>query len=140
MEALFFSVAIPSGNSSCKVPCTRSRFTTRRFIKTPLPYTSLHITFDQKIAVARSRFSINEQTFLTKVGGFIGVGRTSLWILVSLLGASQVVSDKNLLTLKKTYIDQNIFQVVRKLKSLKLGTACRASKEDNDESTDGNMT
>ena len=103
MEALFFSVAIPSGNSSCKVPCTRSRFTTRRFIKTPLPYTSLHITFDQKIAVARSRFSINEQTFLTKVGGFIGVGRTSLWILVSLLGASQVVSDKKLLSIKNLY-------------------------------------
>ena len=102
--------------------------------------TSLNIVFDQKIAVARSRFSINEQTFLTKVGGFIGVGRTSLWILVSLLGASQVVSDKNLLTLKKTYIDQNIFKVVRKLKSLELVTTCRASKEDNDESTDGNMT
>ena len=41
---------------------------------------------------------------------------------------------------KKTYIDQNIFKVVRKLKSLELGTTCRASKEDNDESTDGNMT
>ena len=101
MQTLFWSVAIPSGNSRCKVPCTKSKFTTRRFIKTPLNYTSLHITFDHKIAVARSRFSINEQAFLTKVGGFIGVGRTSLWILVSLLGASQVVSDKNLLTIKK---------------------------------------
>ena len=52
----------------------------------------LSIVFDQKIAVSHSRFSINGQTFLTKVGGFIGVGRTSLWILISLLGAPQVTS------------------------------------------------
>ena len=103
MQTLFWSVAIPSGNSRCKIPCTRSKFTTRRFIKSPYPYTTLHITFDQKIAVSRSRYSITAQSFLTKVGGFIGVGRTSLWILVSLLGASQVVSDKKMLKIKKTF-------------------------------------
>ena len=46
--------------------------------------------FDQKVDVARSRFSINGLTLLTRLGGLIGVGRTLLWILVSLLGAVQV--------------------------------------------------
>ena len=41
--------------------------------------------------ITRSRFSIDGPTFLTKLGGLIGVGRTLLWILVSLLGTAQVV-------------------------------------------------
>ena len=87
---LFWNVAIPDGKSMCKMPCTTSKYTTRRYFRIPYPKTMLSIVFDQTIAVAHSRFSIDIQTFLTKVGGFIGVGRTSLWILVSLLGASQV--------------------------------------------------
>ena len=91
VHTLFWSVAIPDGKSRCKIPCTKSKFTTRRYFKTPYSYTSLNIIFDQKIPVARTRFSINGLTFLTRSGGFIGVGRTLLWILVSLLGVRQVI-------------------------------------------------
>ena len=89
--SLGWRVAIPDGKSRCKIPCTKHKYTTSRYFKTPFNYTSLNIVFDQKIVVARTRFSINGQTFLTQSGGFIGFGRTSLWILVSLLGVAQVV-------------------------------------------------
>ena len=49
--------------------------------------------FDKTVNVVRSRFSISGPTYLTKAGGFVGVGRTLLWILVSLLGVSQVIYD-----------------------------------------------
>ena len=77
--------------SNCQVPCTKTTYTTRLKSKTPF-YSGIRIIimFDQKVDVARSRFSINSLTLLTRLGGLIGVGRTLLWILVSLLGAAQV--------------------------------------------------
>ena len=76
---------------NCKVPCTKNKYTTRFKSKT-LFYSgiAIHLAFDQRLDVARSRFSINALTLLTRLGGLIGVGRTLLWILVSLLGAAQV--------------------------------------------------
>ena len=76
---------------NCKVPCTKSKYTTR--FKSKTPYwngAAIYIVFDQTLDVAQSRFSINSLTLLTRLGGLIGVGRTLLWILVSLLGAAQV--------------------------------------------------
>ena len=92
ITGMFFRVATQDGTSRCKVPCTKSRYSTRYSFDTPsaVPGTHLSIVFDQQISIVRSSFSMSDQTFLTQSGGFIGVGRTLLWILVSLLGARQV--------------------------------------------------
>ena len=76
--------------SECKNPCTRSKYKTRYLASTPWTYTALNIVFERTVDVTRSRFSIDGPTFLTKSGGFIGVGRTLLWILAILLGTAQV--------------------------------------------------
>ena len=74
----------------CKTPCTKNKYTTYHQWVTPYSFRALDITFDKKVDISRSRFIIDGPTFLTKSGGFIGVGRTLLWILVSLLGTAQV--------------------------------------------------
>ena len=79
--------------SECKNPCTRSKYTSRYLTSTPWTYTALNIVFERTVDVTRSRFSINEQTLLIKLGGAVSSGRTLLWILVSILGASQVISE-----------------------------------------------
>ena len=73
----------------CKTPRTKIKYTTRSLT---LPYSSkaLDIKFDKTVDITRARFSIDGPTFLTKSGGFIGVGRTLLWVLASLLGTAQV--------------------------------------------------
>ena len=92
ITGMFFGVATQDGTSRCKVPCTKSRYSTRYSFDTPsaVPGTHLSLVFDQQISIVRSSFSMSDQTFLTQSGGFIGVGRTLLWIMVSLLGARQV--------------------------------------------------
>ena len=40
------------------------------------------ITFDKTIETTLSRFNIDWKTLLTKLGGFIGIGRPFLWVLV----------------------------------------------------------
>ena len=56
-----------------------------------VPFTALIIVFDRTAEVTHTRFSINEQTLLTKLGGAVSSGRTLLWILVSILGGIQVI-------------------------------------------------
>ena len=54
----------------------------------------LVIVFDRKIDISQSRFKIDEQTFVTRLGGSVSSGRTLLWILVGLLGTFQARLEK----------------------------------------------
>ena len=48
------------------------------------------IVFDKTVEIIHTKFSTNAETLLTGFGGSVSSGRTLLWILVSLLGVSQV--------------------------------------------------
>ena len=65
-------------------------YTTRRIGRTPFNYTGINLIFDRTVDVTQAAFRINAKTFLTRLGGAVASGRTLLWILVSLLGATQV--------------------------------------------------
>ena len=75
----------------CKTPCTTNKYTTRLVHKVPYTDTVVKLVFDRTISVALSTFSINSQTFLTRLGGSVSTGRTLLWVLVSLFGVTQVM-------------------------------------------------
>ena len=78
----------------CKKPCTTNKYTTRLLNSiSQCNDTAIKLVFDRTLEVTRSTFSINGQTFLTSLGGDVSSGRTLFWILVTLLGASQVISE-----------------------------------------------
>ena len=54
--------------------------------------TELGIVFDKTVEVVHTKFSTDIGTLLTGFGGAVSSGRTLLWIIFSLLGASQVRS------------------------------------------------
>ena len=83
--SLFLNLFFKDVKFKCKTPCTKIKYTTRSLT---LPYSSkaLDIKFDKTVDIT----ALMAPYFLTKSGGFIGVGRTLLWILASLLGAAQV--------------------------------------------------
>ena len=62
--------------------------------------TTIMIVFDKTVSVARSRFIVNSQTFLTRLGGAISSGRTLLWIFASLAAAFQVLHGSQKLSYK----------------------------------------
>ena len=53
--------------------------------------TFLVLAFDKTLEVVHSTFSIDGETFVTRLGGSVSSGRTLLWIFVSLFGAAQVI-------------------------------------------------
>ena len=71
---------------------TTTKYTTRLLQNVPHDYSTMLVAFDRTVDVTHSTFSINEQTLLTRLGGSVSSGRTLLWILVSLLGATKVVN------------------------------------------------
>ena len=77
---------------TCKTPCSANKFNTHdvHTTETSEKY-NLVIVFGKKLDVVHSTFRIDEQTFLTRLGGSVSSGRTLLWILISLLGAFQVI-------------------------------------------------
>ena len=79
----------------CEAPCTTNLYMTRLLDNT-IPHardTLLLLVFDRTLQVTRSTFSIDSQTFLARLGGSVSSGRTLLWILLTLLWASQVLSN-----------------------------------------------
>ena len=74
----------------CKIPCTRNKYSTRLLHNEPISGKKLRIVFAKTVNVDRSVYSIDSQTFLTRLGGSVSTGRTLLWILLTLLGAFQV--------------------------------------------------
>ena len=88
--SLFWHLLFKDMKYTCKSPCTKTTYTTRDRGADPYPFKTLDITFDQTVDLTHSKFSIDSYTFLTKLGGFIGIGRSALWLFVSLLGIVQV--------------------------------------------------
>ena len=58
-------------------------------------FTTLVIVFDSKVDIVHSSFKVDEQTFVTRLGGSVSSGRTLLWILLGLLGTFEVNQSEN---------------------------------------------
>ena len=77
----------------CKTPCKKNKYSTRLFDRSKLHYsdvTTLTIIFDKTVEIVHTKFSTDTETLLTGFGGSVSNGQTLFWILVSLLGLSQV--------------------------------------------------
>ena len=54
----------------------------------------LYIQFDKEVEVITSQFMINAETFLTRMGGVIGVGKELLWIILLCLTYLVILPEK----------------------------------------------
>ena len=94
LETLLKPLYYKDKSFDCRTPCTKKVFNIKHVQTTPSGMTGvtyLILAFDKILEVDNSDFSIDSQTFLARLGGSISSGRTLLWILVSLLGAAQVM-------------------------------------------------
>ena len=97
MNKLFKHLYYHDGTFKCMSPCSTNVYNTRFVHKAVDKRTRLVITFEKTVEVLQSTFSIDEQTFLTRLGGSVSSGRTLLWIFLTLLGIIQVGTSNHLL-------------------------------------------
>ena len=88
---LFLRVQFHSEKFKCRTPCTKNKYTTTHLHTAPHPHTMIILVFDETVEVTSSTFSIDGWTFLSSLGGSVSSGRTVLWILVTMIGAAQVI-------------------------------------------------
>ena len=74
---------------ACETPCTTTKYTTRLLQNVPHDLSVMVVVFDRTVDIRHSTFSISGQTLLTRLGGSVSSGRTLLWILITLLGATK---------------------------------------------------
>ena len=93
IRALFKPVYFHTRDFRCKTPCTKTVFSSTAIATSAIEANNivLYLVFDKMMDVTHSAFVINEQTLLVRLGGTVSTGRTLLWILVSILAASQVL-------------------------------------------------
>ena len=69
---LFLQMLFQDWKSNCKIPCTKSRYTTRYLSKSPHTCMGLNNLFDKTVDdLTHPMFSINEQDLLTRIGGAV---------------------------------------------------------------------
>ena len=95
IEKLLMPLYYHDKRFNCRTPCTTNVYNTKFVQTTPSPvenWVFLVLVFDKTLEVGHSTFSIDGQTFVTRLGGSVSSGQTLLWILLSLIGAVQVIS------------------------------------------------
>ena len=85
IKELFQQLYLHDLEFKCKTPCTTNKYTTKlvHTTQTESQHTSLNMLFDLKLDIVHSTFKIDEQTFMTRLGGSVSSGRTLLWIIHS---------------------------------------------------------
>ena len=84
-------------SSSCQTPCSSVTYRSHldyyfsQSMKNTGDKNILMIRFEESAVVYRARFSIGVDTLLTRIGGYIGGGRTLLWIVVVGFGFMKTV-------------------------------------------------
>ena len=92
----FWRLYVHNMKFKCRTPCSTTNFTTQLVHTTKSDdFTTLVIVFDSKVDIVHSSFKIDEQTFVTRLGGSVSSGRTLLWILLGLLGTFEVNQSEN---------------------------------------------
>ena len=115
IKRLFKPLFYHDTSFNCKTPCTTNVYTTKHVQSTPSPVENmiyLVLMFDKTLEVGHSTFSIDGQTFVTRLGGSVSSGRTLLWILLSLFGAVQVISFSCTGSSFTTLVSDRVAQVV----------------------------
>ena len=76
-------------SNSCKMACKSPAYEIVHEYEANYRPSSVRVVilrFDNEVILKSSRFSIGYQTLLTRLGGYIGFGRTVFWLMVGLFG------------------------------------------------------
>ena len=69
----------------CSVPCKVTRYQVMEIGLKEHIDTGIEIWFEKKVKITKSEFSVNMESLLSTIGGFIGISKNFLWLLIMLI-------------------------------------------------------
>ena len=71
----------------CLVPCKLHRFQVEEIGTRQNNKKGLKIRFEQEVEITKSSLAINTITLLSKIGGFIGINKNFLWLIIFIMSS-----------------------------------------------------
>ena len=83
-------------SGKCKVPCKVQRFEVKKIglLKVNSNMKGISIYFDKAVNCAKSSFTMDGWTLISKIGGYIGVNKNFLWLLIFSVSSLGVLKTK----------------------------------------------
>ena len=83
-----------ANQEKCLVPCKRKRYEAREISKSAYNGVSklrLRVVFENDVDVIKSSWQMDEITLLSKIGGFIGISKNFLWLIILLISSTSAL-------------------------------------------------
>ena len=89
---LYFMNDISASDASpgnCLVPCKIKRFETKEigYRQAKDGSEGMYILFEKEVKSTKSQWTIDTQTFISKIGGFIGISKNFMWLVIMFMSA-----------------------------------------------------
>ena len=83
------SISISEADTGeCLVPCKVKRYQAKEVgFTVSNNFTGIVLKFERDIEITKSSWTINFKTLLSKIGGFIGLSKNFLWLLILLISS-----------------------------------------------------
>ena len=95
VELIFFfeRLSISEGNlKKCSVPCKIKRYQAKEIgLRGKKNFRGIMLSFEQEVEVTKSSWNIDARTLLSKIGGFIGISKNFLWLILLLMSSITVL-------------------------------------------------
>ena len=83
-----------ANEEKCLVPCKVKKFEAREISKSAYIKVSqlgLRVVFENDVDVIKSSWQMDEITLLSKIGGFIGISKNFLWLIILLISSTSAL-------------------------------------------------
>ena len=85
-------ISASEGNyGKCSVPCQVKRYPAKEIGFKENSLRGLTIRFEKVVDITKSSWTIDERTLLSKIGGFIGISKNFLWLIILLISSISVL-------------------------------------------------
>ena len=89
---LYFMNDISASDASpgnCLVPCKIKRYETKEigYRQAKDGSEGMYILFEKEVKSTKSQWTIDTQTFISKIGGFIGISKNFMWLVIMFMSA-----------------------------------------------------
>ena len=78
----------------CLVPCKTRRFQSKEIGIKSGDNQGLTIDFEKVVEITKSEFQIGTKTLISRIGGFIGISKNFLWLLILSISTFGLLSSK----------------------------------------------
>ena len=71
----------------CSIPCNTKRYQVKEIGLKEHVEKGLELWFEREVYVTKSKFILDAKTMMSEIGGFIGISKNFLWVLILFLSS-----------------------------------------------------